>query len=303
MNLRKLLFDNLGLKLVSLLLAYLLWFNVSSEPVVERALTVPVEFLNTPPNLEISNDYTKNLDVHVSTRRGALSGGNVNISAVIDLHDAHEGERIIPIGDADIRKPEGVTVLHITPSRITLVLERTAGKLVRVEPQISGLPAPGYQVTSVISTPGEIMVTGPESRVQKVVKAVTETIDISNAKAPVDREVNVDVADAKLRIDRVSPVRVQVLVEEQRNREKLEVPLVVASGLHTNTKAIELFISFPKTYAKTLRPSMFTVRLDRPANAKRGDVVELAPQVTMNERPQAIRVDKVIPEKVKVKIL
>jgi YbbR domain-containing protein len=302
-NLRKLLFDNLGLKLVSLLLAYLLWFNVSSEPVVERALTVPVEFLNTPPNLEISNDYTKNLDVHVSTRRGALSGGSVNISVLIDLRDAHEGERIIPIGDADVRKPEGVTVLHVTPSRITLVLERTGHKLVRVEPQLTGLPAAGYQVTSVAATPGEIMVTGPESRVQKVVKAVTETIDISNAKASVDREVNVDVADAKLRIDRVSPVRVQVLIEEQRNTEKLEVPLVVAPGLQTNTKAVELFVSFPKTFARTLRPSMFSIRLDRPVNAKRGAEMELPPQVTMNERPQAVRVDKIVPEKIKVKVL
>ncbi|HEY3130862.1 MAG TPA: CdaR family protein [Acidobacteriota bacterium] len=303
MEIRKFLFDNLGLKLVSLFLAFLLWLNVSSEQVVDRTVSVPVEFLNMPGNLEISNDYVKTLDVQVNTRRGSLSATNVNMSAVVNLHDAREGERIIPITEADIRKPDGVSIQSISPSRITLTLEKTKSKLVSVEPQLTGKPAPGYQITQVTAFPSEIMVTGPESRVQRATKAVTEAIDVSDAKGPVHREVNVDVADAKLRIDRASPVRVEVLIEEQRASETLTVPLVAGQGLHPAVRSVELQVSYPKTYRRTLKPSMFSVRLEKPEHAKRGQEIELAPQVTMQERPQLIRVDKVIPERVKAKVL
>ncbi len=303
MDLRKLLFDNLGLKLVSLLLAFLLWFNVSSEQVVDRTVTVPVEFVNMPSNLEISNDYTKNLDVQVSTRRGSLSGANVNISAVVNLQDAPEGERIIPITEANIRKPDGVAIQNISPSRITLTLEKTRSKLVRVEPQISGKPAPGFQMTQVTVTPAEIMVSGPESRVQHATRAITEPIDISNVKGSVEHEVNVDVPDAKLRIDRVSPVRVEILIEEQRASETLTVPLVAGQGLLPAVRSVELQVSYPKTYRRSLKPSMFSVRLEKPEYARRGQELELTPQVTMQEKPQLIRVDKVIPKRVKVKVL
>ncbi|MBI2822246.1 MAG: YbbR-like domain-containing protein [Acidobacteria bacterium] len=304
MELRGLLFDNLGLKLVSLLLALLLWFSVSSEQVYERTVSVPVEFLNIPASLEISNDYTRTLDVQITARRGGLfSSGNVAMSAQVNLQDAGVGERIVPITEADIRKPDTVVVLNITPSRIALVLERTSTKLVPVDPQIVGTPAPGYQVMRVQAIPPEITVTGPESRVRRAVKAVTEPIEISGAKSSVQRDVNVDVAESKLRVDRIHPVRVGVLIEEERVSETVVVPLSVDPGLRAAVRTVQLQVSYPKARPVPLTPSMFSVRLQKPADAVAGEERDLAPQVSLNRQaPDTVRVERVTPDRIKVRI-
>ena len=43
---------HIALKVVSVVLATLLWLLVSGEQTVERALRVPLEFTNLPPHLE-----------------------------------------------------------------------------------------------------------------------------------------------------------------------------------------------------------------------------------------------------------
>ncbi|HEY2931004.1 MAG TPA: CdaR family protein [Acidobacteriota bacterium] len=302
-DLRKIFFENVSLKAVSLLLAFLLWFNVSSEQVIDRTLSIPVEFLNTPADLEISNDYAKMLDVHVRTRRGFLnSTNNSGISAVVNLQGATRGERIIPITEANIRKPDGVTISNVSPSRITLVLERTVHKLVPIEPVIAGTPLPGYQISRVWADPGEIQITGPESRVNRAFKAITEVVHVSGAKRSIQRDVNVDISDSKLRIERVNPVRVEVLIEEERAIEKITIPLSLGKGLRAAIKSVQLQVSYPKNYRKTLKPSMFIAKVDRSAlgSSKEREVVPTIAITGLVDR--SVRIDKVNPERVKVRM-
>ena len=47
--LREFLFNNIGLKLISLLLALLLWLQVAGQQTVQRTLSLPVEFVNMAP--------------------------------------------------------------------------------------------------------------------------------------------------------------------------------------------------------------------------------------------------------------
>ncbi len=54
--LRRYVFNNLGLKLISLALAVGLWLAVARDPVAEVAVEVAIEFHNIPQNLEISSE-------------------------------------------------------------------------------------------------------------------------------------------------------------------------------------------------------------------------------------------------------
>ena len=49
-------FRHLGLKLLAVALATLLWLTVAGEHVVERSMRVPLEFRNKPADLEIVGD-------------------------------------------------------------------------------------------------------------------------------------------------------------------------------------------------------------------------------------------------------
>ena len=97
------LFDNLGLKLISLALAVLLWF-VIGEKTSERGLSVPVELQNVPRELELVGEPTNVVDVRLRAAPSViqrLTPGDV--SARIDLSGVREGEHIVHLTSDDIR--------------------------------------------------------------------------------------------------------------------------------------------------------------------------------------------------------
>jgi hypothetical protein len=201
--------DNLPLKLVSLVLAVLLWFVIAGEKTSEMGLSATVEMQNFPRDLELTGDPVNSVEVRLRASPGIiqrLTPGDV--SAHIDLAEAHEGERIVHLTADSVRVPFGVTVVKISPSSITLNLERTLEKSVPVRPRLLGRPAPGYEVAEVAAEPAEVRISGPKSRVQEVESAFTEPVSVEGAESDVTDHVNIGLEDALLRIQGSPRVRV-----------------------------------------------------------------------------------------------
>jgi len=79
-------FRNIGLKLLALALAILLWLTVAGEHVVERSLRVPLEFRNVPDALEIVGNAPDTVDVRLRGSSALLSRVQPGeIVAVLDL--------------------------------------------------------------------------------------------------------------------------------------------------------------------------------------------------------------------------
>ena len=66
-------FRNLGLKLLAVALGVTVWYLVAGEQIVERALRIPLEFVNLPAQLELVGDAPAVVDVRVRGSSGALS--------------------------------------------------------------------------------------------------------------------------------------------------------------------------------------------------------------------------------------
>ena len=88
-------------------------------------------------------------------------------------------------------------MVKITPSIITLDLERTLQKTVPVRPRLLGRPAAGYEVAEVASEPAEVRIAGPKSRVQEVESAFTEPVSVEGAGATVVESVNIGLEDPR----------------------------------------------------------------------------------------------------------
>ncbi|PYQ03618.1 MAG: hypothetical protein DMF83_20625 [Acidobacteria bacterium] len=224
--------DNLPLKLVSLVLAVLLWFVIAGEKTSEMGLSVPVELQNFPKDLELTGDPVDTVEVRLRASPGIiqrLSPGDV--SAHIDLVDAREGERIVHLTPDSVRVPFGVTVVKISPSIITLNLERTLQKTVPVRPRLLGRPAPGYEVGEMTTEPAEVRISGPKSRVQEVESAYTEPVSVEGAEANVVDHVNIGLEDPLLRIQGNPRVRVTARVREiEHTRTFPDLPVEVRRG-------------------------------------------------------------------------
>ncbi len=207
-------FRHLGLKLVAVLLAVLLWLTVGGEHVVERSLRVPLEFRNLPPHLEIVGDPPASVDVRLRGSSALLSRIEPGeVVAGLDLALGRPGARLFHIRSDEVRAPFGVEVAQVVPGTISLELEKSERRVVPVVPAIDGEPAPGFVLGKAVSEPATVEVVGPESRLRQLLGATTEPVSVAGSRERVRDTVTVGVVDSAVRL--VQPQSAIVTVEIQ----------------------------------------------------------------------------------------
>ena len=191
-------FRHIGMKLLSLGLALLLWMAVAGEQTVERVLRVPLELQQFPPSLELVGDFTTAVDVRVRGSAGALSRVTAgDIVAVLDLRGAEPGPRLFRLTPDDVRAPFGVEVVQVNPRTVAMtfvnpalrhVPEARGGgppveRTVRDRPlELRNLPAN----LTASATPGQVDVTltgASEGLVRIEPNTVTAYVDLAGLGA------------------------------------------------------------------------------------------------------------------------
>jgi YbbR domain-containing protein len=204
-------FRNLGLKLLALALATVLWLTLAGEHIVERSLRVPLEFRNIPDALEIVGNAPDSVDVRLRGSSAVLSRVQPGeIVAVIDLATARAGSRLFHIRADEVRAPYGIDVAQVVPATLALELEKSARRQVPVVPAIEGDPAPGFVVGRVTADPPSVEIVGPESRVRQVAEATTEPVSVKEARSRVRDGVTIGVVDASVRLVQAQSAQVAV---------------------------------------------------------------------------------------------
>lgn len=195
------LFQHIGLKVLALGLAVLLWLTITGEPIVERGLRVPLEFQNIPDGLELIGEAPTAVDVRVRGSSAILSRlAPGDVVAVLDLRAARPGRRLFHLLSDQVRAPYGVDVAQVQPPTIALAIERSGARTVPVVPDVEGDPAPGYVVSRASSEPATVEVIGPESRLRQVTEAITEPVSVAGRAATVREQVTIGVPDTSLRL-------------------------------------------------------------------------------------------------------
>lgn len=202
MNLRNIVFDNWGIKLVSLVLSLTLWFYVTSKGKSEITLMVPLELRNTPRNLAVVGSVTGYIDVRVQGQERVLrdiSAGK-KVSGILDLSLMQTGENTVRLSPDTIKRPAGVAVTYIAPSEVTVTLEPLMRKSFRLKPVLRGAPAPGYRIAGVTVAPTRITIEGPGSAVSVFDRLQTMPIDIQGATETVTTKPRIDYQGQPIKI-------------------------------------------------------------------------------------------------------
>jgi YbbR domain-containing protein len=205
-------FRHLGLKVLAITLASVLWLTVAGEHVVERSLRAPLAVRNLPLSLEIVGDLPAAVDVRVrgsSAQLSRLDAGEV--IAMLDLTGARPGSRLFHLRTDEVRVPYGIEVAQVMPPSLSLSLEKSAHRTVPIVPATHGDPAPGFVVGRISAEPSTIQIIGPESHVREVSEATTEPVEIDGKSGRVRDVVAVGVTDSSVRL--VEPVNATVVVE------------------------------------------------------------------------------------------
>ncbi len=184
---RPAIFRNLGLKILALAIALIVWFVFAAqrrERISERTYRIPLSLVNIPGHMVIASPLPPSVDVRVRGPFTALRQLDpAKMEAVIDLADAARGERLYRLAAEDINVPQEVEVIAISPAEIRVVLDAVTEKVVPILPNIVGQPAPGYQVDEVGVEPRTARVAGPESVLQPMTQLTTDPISIDDRSA------------------------------------------------------------------------------------------------------------------------
>ena len=209
---RKLVFENFGLKITAILLSILLWLFASSRGLSEIALDVPLEFKDIPPGLELMNHSIKVVGVNIKGQERIIRTiRSSDIRAFVDLSKAKKGESIYSINKNNIKLPPGVTATNITPSYVKVSIEESVTKTVEVRPIIVGIPGSGFYIKLISVFPERVIIDGARSRVNVVDTIKTEPLDITGIRETVSRDLELDTTGTNIRT-RTKDVTVKIVI-------------------------------------------------------------------------------------------
>lgn len=212
------LISNLGLILLSLALAVLVWAAAIEQdnPTSERRYASPVAVtVSAPRDGMVAYGYDANVQVYVTLRAPESVWRNLQQSdfrAFVDLSGLGPGNHRAPIQVEVDREP--TLVRQIDPDSILLRIEPAGQNSIPVRVRVEGSTALGYQARETIVSPLVTTVSGPASQVDQVAEVVAR-VSVEGARADIEGEFTLEALDANgeaVPHTTLSPARVLVRV-------------------------------------------------------------------------------------------
>ncbi len=217
-SVRSILFEHIGWKLLSLVIAVAIWALVASEPELSTFATVPLEFRNLPDDVEITSELISTVRLELRGSSGELRGigdGGLRPAVVLDMSNVQPGVRSFPITGANVRLSRGVRVVGAVPAEVRFHFEKRMVRVVPVVVRVSGEGQNGYQVVQTTAEPAEESIVGPADRVSRIKAVETDPIDVSNIYGLSRVHVNAYADDPYVRFQASPQVVVTVVMKKK----------------------------------------------------------------------------------------
>lgn len=276
---RSILLNNFWLKLISLLMAFTLWFIVTGGPKREESVSVRLGIERyIPEGWAVAAPYDSEVNLRLRGRGDdiarLLDPGEVNRLVTINLDPSQielkKGIQRIRLETSDVSLPSGVEVLSIDPPNVLLQIDREVEEEKPVRVLVSGSPREGFRlIGEPVADPARITVTGAKSLVDSIVE-VEANVSLT------DRDVNNSVIAVTLNRNpllRYSSNAVEVALDIVEVSERRMISIGpenfdFADGpgqfaVSVDPQAIVLTIEGPASWIRTLQPSDVRMTLNR----------------------------------------
>jgi len=168
----------------SLVLAAIFWSTlaVSQGEILEKVITVPVEYTASSPNLTLVGNKAEEVRLHLSGPKSALDTVNPSHTIVkIDLSKALPGKQSFFITRENIQLPKDIHLLDVIPPSFELTLAEIVEKELIIKPQLVGKLPGGLKIRSLEVKPGNVKVFSPAiDEMDKLISLTTTPIYLNN---------------------------------------------------------------------------------------------------------------------------
>lgn len=204
---------------------------VRLDPVGERLVPVTASLGTVPDGLDLGNPQIEPSSVTVRgassrvdqvtdvTARVSIDASALNVDGEFDLIAVDSNGNEVPN-------------IQIEPQRVRIriaVARELATRTLPVAPQLTGQPAPGYRITSLVVNPLIVTVSGESTAVTQLETAMTESIDIEGRTDDLEATVRVALPDG-ISVTGVDSVRVMISIDEDTGSRSFFAAVTLAGA-------------------------------------------------------------------------
>ena len=224
LKIHSLLFSNFYLKILSVIIAILLWFFVIGESKNEIGLNAPLEFKGIPQDVTIVNNIPSTVHIRLKGSATLLRPLTEKQPLFnIDLSQVKIGENVIMLEKKDLKNiPLGVEVIDISPVAITVILDKIIEKRLPVMVKTTGTLPRGYQLAETKIMPDSVLAKGTKSYLQEIDTISTNPINLSTIKDKTTREVTLSFDPKRLKFIDPLKVKVYISISEERTQRSIK---------------------------------------------------------------------------------
>ncbi|MGS0765526.1 CdaR family protein [Syntrophomonas curvata] len=235
--------STVGLKLISVILAVLLWIYIGNQggnTPRQNTVQADLQYVHLGDGLSVKQAPQK-----VSVTMWGNYGGSSNVMAYVDLGGLSAGTHLVPV---NLEPVPGAMFTRVNPKEVEVVLTRPQQREFRVEYQINGEPPAGYELLDTVITPDKCIVSGEDNILSRVSRVVCP-VDLANSTGVDSLRLRPQARDAKgnainegLRIVPETVIVHTAVSQKMTSRElmvKAQFKGIVAEGYRVKEVAIE----------------------------------------------------------------
>ena len=192
---KKLLISDKMLRLISFIVAVLIWLyiNIVINPSIEVTVRdLPIQFVGTEKlndnGLGIVTESATTITLKIKGNRKTMGKNNMDtIIAKADVSNVYNtGTVSVPVEVVIPFEKSGISNQSVYA--VDISVEKIKSKTLNLEINTEGSLADGYMAGPIDINPSSVTISGPESVIGKIVKAGV-TLDYGNADVDIDAEV------------------------------------------------------------------------------------------------------------------
>jgi len=228
---------------------FLLWPRLSIQ---ETDIFIPIDSEKIPEGLILTNSPFNGIEVRIRGSKSTIRTlSDLKKRYTIDLSGANIGVNVIPVHQAQLPLPGGISILKINPESITVKLEKEIKKKLPVHVPLTGKPAKGFMVVGAIAKPMSVVLRGSEVTLGHMNKISTKPINIKGLSFSFKKKVALDLTENLELTDASRIILVNVLIKEQMATKTFDNIPVQGDG---------------SLYVYRITPPLITIKVNGPLN-------------------------------------
>ena len=215
------IFDNLLYKVVSLLIACVLWAAAQGVTDVEQSLDVPVAVEKVPDSLVVVEESAHEINVRLVGSRAALRQAVKNLQHyTVSLEGAKPGEARLSVNRRSCRCRAARASRRARRRRSCTRSSPWSARRCPCAPTSRASCRAGYRLVRVSLEPKEIAIAGARSSVRNIREVVTDRIDLGRLRetAVLESSVALGYPHVWRKDPDAGPIRVSVEIEASGRR-------------------------------------------------------------------------------------